>query len=310
LYLGIRDGGNPLVYNARSQDLGQLFGKMLRLDVDHADAGLEYAVPKDNPFLGVAGARPEIWALGFRQPWRFSFDVDGSLLAGDVGDWVHEEVDIVVRGGNYGWSRMEGTTCFNKADETLPLEGCETAGLLPPAAVVPHTPFSTAPTACIIGGYVFRGDPASPFYGAYLFGDYLTRKLYGVRLGAGAPPSEVGIAPTAISTFGMDLQGNLYVAGYNNGIIYRLTHPGLTGKGVAVRPRLPRLRAPRAAGRLRASDFPGAPAVCLADLEGRVLRRYPAARLSPGLVPDLPRGLYLAWAEGKEGAAPSPFLLP
>jgi glucose/arabinose dehydrogenase len=315
LYVGFGDGGNPNVYNARSQDLGLLFGKMLRIDVDHEDPGLPYAIPADNPYRTAEqpAARREIWAKGLRQPWRFSFDVEGSLIVGEVGDWVQEEVDVIRKGGDYGWSRVEGNTCFNKDAETSPLGVCYTAGLEPPAVVVPHVPVSAAAAACLIGGYVFRGDAASPFYGAYLFGDYVSGKLYAAHLadGPSRPPTVIGSLPDPVSTFGMDERGNLYVAGYVSGKIYRLDHPGLVGKGVALSPPpARRARPPLARERIFLSDFPGARAVDLLALDGRVLRRYGAAELSGGITPDLPRGIYGVRAETGAGPRVSALLVP
>jgi glucose/arabinose dehydrogenase len=307
LYVGIGDGGNPDIFNARSQDVGLLFGKMLRLDVDHQDPGLPYAIPKDNPYQAASSLVPrrEIWAKGLRQPWRFSFDVDGSLIVGDVGDWVQEEVDVIRKGGDYGWSRMEGVTCFNKDKETDPLAACDTAGLEPPAVVVPHVPVSKAATACLIGGYVFRGDAASPFYGAYVFGDFETRKLYAARLadGPAREPTVIGSIPNPVSTFGMDERGNLYAAGYVNGVVYRLDHPDLVGKGVALRPRPSRRsRPPLTRGRIVSSDFPGARSLRVLAMDGRVVRSYTASQLAGGVAPNLPGGLYLLNAEMGAGA--------
>jgi hypothetical protein len=129
LYLSIGDGGNPNVYNNRAQDLRILQGKMLRIDVDRKDPGLEYGIPLDNPFADrIDSTRREIYAYGLRQPWRWTFDAaDGRLIAADVGDWVQEEVDLIRKGGNYGWSRMEAapastrkTSCSPWTIATLP----------------------------------------------------------------------------------------------------------------------------------------------------------------------------------------------
>lgn len=316
LYIGFGDAGNPLVYNQRSQDMSIFPGKMLRIDVDRKDPGLEYGIPSDNPFVNAGGAaRKEIWAFGLRQPWRWSFDVDSRLIVGDVGDWVQEEVSVVRPGGNYGWNRMEGTTCFNKDSETSPLASCDTSGLIPPVATVPHSPVSTAGVACIIGGYVFRGDPASPFFGAYVFGDYETRKLYAIRFDEGLPAKvqQIGTIPNAPSTFGMDRLGNLYVVGHNNGIIYKLEHAGLIGKGVGVRPGASkgRLRGPRlAGGLLRAEDWPASRPFAIADRNGRSLRRYTGTQIAAGVTLDLPTGAYLGFGPDGAGAAGMPILIP
>lgn len=318
LYVAFGDAGNPNVYNQRSQDLTILPGKMLRIDVNRKDPGLEYAIPADNPHAAVSGTtRREIWASGLRQPWRWSFDVDGRLIVGDVGDWVEEEVDIIRKGGNYGWSVMEGFTCFNKDRETSPLASCNTAGLIPPVAVVPHTPISTAATACIIGGYVFRGDAASPFYGAYVFGDYTTRKLYGLRFDEGLPAKvqQIGTLPNAPSAFGMDRLGNLYVLGYNNGVIYKLDHAQLIGKGVGIKRHLApgTRRAPRfAGGRIRSEGWPAAVSFSIADGKGRMLRRFTGSQIAAGVALDLPTGAYTGFVtEGSgSGSVGTPILIP
>ena len=314
LYLGLGDGGNPQIYNQRSQDMTLLLGKMLRIDVDRKDAGLEYAIPADNPFAASAdpAVRREIWASGLRQPWRWSFDVDGRQFVGDVGDWVAEEVDVIRKGGNYGWSRMEGSTCFNGQDETHPLATCDSAGLSGPLAVVPHVPVSTGSAACIIGGYVFRGDPASPFFGAYIFGDWKTGKLYGLPPGSGSAPvapEVIGTGGIGMSAFGMDGMGNLYFANYTNGVISRLEHAGLVGKGVGIRGgkrRAIALRGPLGR-RLQAADFPGGKDVEISDEQGRILRRYTAAQLADGVELDMPPGVYAARAFG--GLAVRPIIL-
>ena len=114
LYIGMGDTGPQQDPQGHGQDLSLLLGKMLRIDVDRADAGKAYAIPADNPFVGVAGARPEIWAVGFREPWRFSFDpVTGDLWVGDVGQDRYEEVSIVRRGENHGWNVYEGFEPFS-----------------------------------------------------------------------------------------------------------------------------------------------------------------------------------------------------
>lgn len=316
LYVAFGDAGNPNVYNQRSQDLSILPGKMLRIDVDRKDPGMEYAIPADNPYAAVSGtARREIWASGLRQPWRWSFDVDGRIIVGDVGDWVEEEVDVIRKGGDYGWSRMEGLTCFNKDRETSPLASCDTAGLIPPVAVVPHTPISTAPTACIIGGYVFRGDAASPFYGAYIFGDFETRKLFGIRFDQGLPAKvqQIGILPTLPSAFGMDRLGNLYVLGYNNGVIYKLEHAALIGKGVGIRPGKAReaLRGPRiAGGRIQATDWPAEHSFSITDGSGRLLRRYAGTQVAAGVALNLPSGAYMGFATDGAASVRMPILIP
>ncbi len=323
LYLGLGDAGNPMVYNTRSQELNLLAGKMLRIDIDRKDPGLEYAIPADNPYFNDANPsiRKEIYAYGLRQPWRWSFDpADGRLIVGDVGDWVEEEVDVIRKGGNYGWSRMEGNTCFNGADELSPLDHCDTTGLIPPTAVIRHTPISNSPTACIIGGHVFRGDPGSEFHGAYIFGDWQNRKIYGVRLApgtAGQVPVQIGLAPDAISTFGTDSKGNIYVAGINSGLILRLEHPGLIGKGLAIRRpwSLPAAQSPRRIGslwRIDPGSFPGQAAMeglSVLSLDGKEVRRFGASALAAGFDLDLPQGLYVGRSTTRGTASAFPLVL-
>lgn len=313
LYLSTGDGGNPNVYNNHSQDLTLLQGKMLRIDVDRAEPGLAYAIPADNPFAQRRdSARKEIYAYGLRQPWRWSFDVDGRLIVADVGDWVEEEIDVIKKGGNYGWSRMEGTTCFNPANETAPLDSCDTTGLILPIAAMRHVPITTAPSHSIIGGYVFRGDKESPFYGTYIFGDHEAGKLYG--LPPGGTPEELATVP-GMSAFGMDAHGGLYLVGFETGKIFRLDHPGLQGKGLAVRPfaetaRALPLRRMSGGWLLDARAFPGAARVRVFAIDGRAVAAFDAAALASGsAVLDLPRGLYLARSQGAAGASGIPLLL-
>lgn len=206
LYLATGDGGNT---NA-AQDRSQLLGKILRLDVDAPDS---FRVPADNPFVGQAGARPEIWAYGMRNPWRSSFDAaTGDMWIGDVGEADREEIDIPHAGANLGWGHMEGNHCRD-ADSCLP-------SMQPPLI-----DFTRDQLTIIVGGYVYRGDPASPWYGAYFFADYASHSLWVLRRGADGNPSDtrklLGL-PTAISSFGTDAAGNLYLVGYSNGVIYRL----------------------------------------------------------------------------------------
>lgn len=203
------------------QDMNEMWGKVIRIDVDKKDPGLEYAIPADNPFKGQAGVRPEIYAVGFRMPWRMSFDkLTGDMYVGDVGDLTHEEVDLVNKGLNYGAGVVEGTCATNCAKFTNPLVSeSRTQGF------------------CVIGGFVYRADPTSKFYGVYLFGDYGTKKIYGARLNAAKDGfsemvSIAGTMPGNVSALGLDGRGNYYAAMYNENAptltqIYRLKHAEL-----------------------------------------------------------------------------------
>jgi len=181
LYISTGDGGgvgdaetghNPLIGNA--QDKGSLLGKILRIDVN--SDGEIYGIPPDNPFIADAGARPEIWALGFRNPWRFSFDDGpggtGRLFAGDVGQALREEVNIVVSGGNYGWRVREGTLCFDPEAIAAPPADCADTAADGAPLIAPILEYGHAEGSSVIGGYVYRGAAAPAMRGRYVFADY------------------------------------------------------------------------------------------------------------------------------------------
>lgn len=214
LYVGMGDGGAGGDPGNRGQARRELLGKMLRIDVDE---GSPYAIPADNPFA-EGGGRPEIFAYGFRNPWRFSFDRrTGRLWAADVGQNAYEEVSLVGRGGNYGWRIMEGAHCF------LPPIGCNRSGLELPVAE-----YRNGGARCsITGGYVYRGEQVPELRGTYLFGDYCSGEIFGVR--EAEVPSDTVISPPPvlldtdlkISSFGEDERGELYVVDHSGGV-YRI----------------------------------------------------------------------------------------
>jgi glucose/arabinose dehydrogenase len=210
LYIGLGDGGSGGDPHGNGQNLGTLLGKLLRIDVDSTQP---YAVPPDNPFVGQGGARAEIWALGFRNPWRFSFDpTTGRLFAGDVGQGSFEEVDIVVKGGNYGWNVMEGLHCFS------PPTGCNTSGLELPIAEYDHTEGIS-----ITGGYVYRGTLIPELAGRYVFGDFGSGRVWQLTEGTAGTWTRALLLDTSlnISSFGRDAAGEILVVDYNGGV-YRL----------------------------------------------------------------------------------------
>lgn len=185
LYLTFGDGGGandsldepdlPHGPIGNGQNPGTWLGSMLRIDVDSPpDAGLEYAIPADNPFIGMAPAQPETWAYGFRNPYRFSFDSDtGRLFLGDVGQALFEEVNIVDRGGNYGWVIREGTSCFDPFDNENPLPDCQDVGpIFGDPLVEPIAEYTHDDGIAVVGGFVYRANPASPMDGMYFCGDY------------------------------------------------------------------------------------------------------------------------------------------
>ncbi len=213
LYIGLGDGGSGGDPQNNGQSLGTLLGKVLRIGVDGA---LPYAIPSDNPFFGASGARGEIWAYGLRNPWRFSFDrCGGRLFLADVGQDAWEEVDLIEKGGNYGWRIMEGPACFN------PPTGCTTTGLQMPIASYDHT------LGCsITGGYVYRGTASPVLNGRYLFGDFCSGRLWELHA-AGLKNwvmTQVAQTGLAISSFGEDQNGELYIVNYNGSLHHITAH--------------------------------------------------------------------------------------
>lgn len=213
LYIGMGDTGPQQDPQGHGQDLTTHLGKMLRIDVDHTEAGLPYAIPADNPFRERSDARPEIWAYGLREPWRFSFDsLTGDLWVGDVGQDRVEEIDIVRRGENLGWNVYEGFEPFSNRYRR-PGES-----YVPPVFAY-RRKFGNS----VIGGYVYRGDPRSSFYGVYVCGDYTSRRIFGLERQERqlVVVRQIGLSPQSIASFAEDNQGNLYVVGYE-GMIYKL----------------------------------------------------------------------------------------
>jgi glucose/arabinose dehydrogenase len=227
LYLGLGDGGN----SDTAQDTHRLLGKLLRIDVNSRPFGAPYGIPSDNPFVGAPLCNfggtgvldcPEVYAIGFRNPWRWSFDsLSGDLWVGDVGHANWEEIDLVSRGGNYGWNVREGAHCFP------PSTGCTTEGLTDPVAEYGHdVGFS------ITGGYVYRGGQQTQVAGNYVFGDFggmiawlepATVDSFAVRQlveeGCTPPGADGALAPSA---FAQDLDGELYLLDYGTGQIRSL----------------------------------------------------------------------------------------
>lgn len=212
LYIGMGDTGPQEDPQGHGQNTKLLLGKLLRIDVDHA-ADQPYSIPPDNPFVGRADFRPEIWAYGFREPWRFSFDpLTKDLWVGDVGQDRYEEVCIVQRGENHGWNVYEG---FERFSNRYRREG-ET--FVPPVFAYPR---KYGPS--VTGGYVYRANPRSSFYGVYVFGDYESRRIFALTQTNRVLKTirQIGAAPQRIVSFGRDAQGELYVVGYE-GMIYRM----------------------------------------------------------------------------------------
>jgi glucose/arabinose dehydrogenase len=171
LYITHGDGGLANDPYDNAQNLNKLLGKILRIDVNHKENGKPYAVPKDNPFVGREGARPEIWAYGLRNVWRMAFDREtGRLWAGDVGQNLYEEVDIITRGGNYGWNRREGLHPFGAKGQG------PSKKLIDPIWEYHHDVGKS-----ITGGTVYRGSRLPELRGAYLYADYVSGRIWGMR---------------------------------------------------------------------------------------------------------------------------------
>lgn len=214
LYLGMGDTGPQRDPQGHGQDLKTLLGKILRLDVDRQEGELPYAIPPDNPFRGTPGARPEIWACGFREPWRFSFDrATGDFWVGDVGQDRIEEVAIVRSGENHGWNVIEGFTPFSNQYRR------DDANYVPPVFAYSHRV-----GVSVTAGHVYRGQRAPAMVGRHICGDFETRRMWALvqtnRVLASVV--EIGRAPTRIASFAEDAEGELYLVGYDSGLIYQM----------------------------------------------------------------------------------------
>lgn len=218
LYIGMGDGGSGNDPFGHAQSPRSLLGKMLRIDVESNPAA--YAIPPSNPFAGSLLTLPEIWATGLRNPWRFSFDrATGNLWIGDVGQGRAEEIDLQPassKGGeNYGWNNMEGMQCR--------MAGCTPSGIRP---IFEYTRESG--DISITGGYVYRGSISPTLRGLYIFGDYVSGRIWALREENGGWARELLIRPPnfRISTFGQDQAGEVYVANYSGGGIHRIDLTG------------------------------------------------------------------------------------
>jgi len=220
LYIGMGDGGSGGDPLNNGQTPGTLLGKLLRIDVE---SGVQpYKIPPGNPFLLSAGYLPEIWALGLRNPWRFSFDRGtGDLYIGDVGQGNFEEIDFRPAGDpggrNYGWNIMEGDSCYPPGTV-----GCNRTGLTLPVFVYDH-----ALGCSVTGGHVYRGAAFPSLRGVYLFGDFCSGRIWGIRKNGAAWDNALLADNTTltITTFGEDESGNVYVVNYANGDLLKILSP-------------------------------------------------------------------------------------
>ena len=212
LYVGLGDGGSGGDPMGNAQDLSALLGKMLRID-PRPDGGRPYGIPPDNPFVDRPGARPEIWALGLRNPWRYSFDREtGDLWIGDVGQSAWEEVDLQPAGSpggeNYGWNLREGAH---------PYEGGEP----PPGAIDPVFEYPHGAGGCVVtGGFVYRGEAIPDLVGAYVVADFCIGDLEALRVQNGRVTGQRSLGPvvSTLSSFGEDAAGELYAMSLEGGL--------------------------------------------------------------------------------------------
>ena len=216
LYIGMGDGGSAGDPEGNAQNLDVLLGKMLRLDVDGEKP---YAIPADNPFKDRDGARPEIWAYGLRNPWRFSFDSEtGDMYIGDVGQNLWEEIDFQPHssggGENYGWDYTEGSHEFE-----MP-RGYDTSGI-----TFPVFEYGRDDGCSVTGGYVYRGEEFPALAGTYLFADFCTGKLWGLRKKDGGDWEWSMLKDTDIqpSSFGEGPDGSVYILDFPKGRVFKIT---------------------------------------------------------------------------------------
>jgi glucose/arabinose dehydrogenase len=284
LYMGTGDGGSQYDPFGNGQNTNVFLAKMLRIDVDgKAATGKVYAYPADNPFVNGGGI-PEIFAFGFRNPWKWSFDpLNGDLWVGDVGQDNVEEVDIVTKGGNYGWSSMEGPNGNNNGSMSVPVFS-----------------YDHGTGQAVIGGVVYRGNPASKYYGTYFTADNGSKAFWNLKKNgtAKATSTSLGSTATQVSSFGTDATGLIYACGLYTGIIYQLDSPDLgpAASGIAGQPFTERAVAshPFAASRgsrLQPEAFGNSSKVTLFDMDGAAIASV--GKETPMLPSSVRAGVYL-----------------
>lgn len=212
LYASFGDGGSGGDPENRAQNLSSLLGKILRFDVDNQEGGKNYSIPNDNPFKGnTDNIAEEIYAYGLRNVWRFSFDEQNRLWAADVGQNKWEEVNIIEKGGNYGWKIMEGFHCYS------PSTNCAQEGLVLPIWEYGH---NADGGYSITGGYVYSGKNAPELLNKYVYGDFITGNIWALDP-TDSTNTFVSNFNARISTFGVDQNSDLYFADYNSGALFK-----------------------------------------------------------------------------------------
>jgi glucose/arabinose dehydrogenase len=221
LYASIGDGGEQGDPDNRAQDLGTHYGKIIRIDITPGD-GEEYSIPPDNPFLTTAGALPEIWAYGLRNPWRFSFDAaDGTMYIADVGQVSWEEINIGSAGGNYGWNPMEGNHCYAQANcDTSAAPNTENAD----GYIAPIHDYNDGNQRSITGGYVYRSCEVPGWHGRYFFADWVLNRMWALTWDGTVAEHHGQLAsPSRVGSFGTNAWGDVYVVETN--ITFNPPHP-------------------------------------------------------------------------------------
>lgn len=218
LYIALGDGGSAGDPQNLAQNRASLLGKVLRIDVNTTSPGLNYGIPATNPYAGNAqGFRQEIYAYGLRNPWKCAFDnATGKLWCADVGQNAREEISIIESGKNYGWRITEGNRCYN------PANNCNTAGLEAPL-------FDYAQNAgdkSITGGFVYRGSLFPDWVGGYVYGDYVSGRVWLLKQDQSGTwiNTQIGTVPAStLSSFGQDENGELYICNLLSGVVGRMT---------------------------------------------------------------------------------------
>jgi len=214
LYIGFGDGGNYGDPHGNGQNKETLLGTILRIDVSNSSNQEKYSIPPDNPFAGLDDAKSEIWAYGLRNPWRFSFDKETGLLwVGDVGQNKFEEIDIIEKGGNYGWNVLEGFHCYPESISSCISEEFE----------APIIEYDRDEGCSVTGGYVYRGSIFDFLYGSYIYGDFCTGLIWALNYD-GVEIVDITLLVNSdlnISSFGEDEEGEIYILSFDNKI-YRL----------------------------------------------------------------------------------------
>lgn len=222
LYIALGDGGSAGDPLNHGQDLSTLLGSILRINVHPENTDTLYTIPIDNPFANsVEGFRGEIWAYGLRNPWKFSFDTNsGALWAADVGQNKYEEINLIVRGGNYGWNKMEGNSCYNNFWEISQDEDCLTKEFAQPIFTYPHD----AGNCSVTGGYIYRGSQIEHLRGLYIYADFCSGRIWALEHDPKGNVVNTLLIDSdlPISSFAKDSQNELYVISYS-GAVYRIT---------------------------------------------------------------------------------------